>query len=136
MPWMYHGSGFSFSLTSSAFSARTMSMAPPSSSNGPPMTMKPAMIPSINRACSSQSGCDIGPVYVAGVANADDLPFQLVLPTGHDHALALAQRLGQRFPIHAFRNANGRHGVRGVGRLREKLESQRTRTAPRQFAHR
>src|SRR5512146_209893 len=32
-------------------------MAPPSSSNGPPMRMKPAVMPSMNRACSSHSGC-------------------------------------------------------------------------------
>ena len=58
MPCFIHGSLFNFSRTSPSSSALTISIEPPSSTNGPPINTKPSTTSSsMNTACSSQSGC-------------------------------------------------------------------------------
>ena len=54
---LYQGSSANFPRTSSSSRALTMSMAPPSSTKGPPIRINPsATRVSINVACSSQNG--------------------------------------------------------------------------------
>src|SRR6266576_4557060 len=58
MPCFIHGSLFNFSRTSISSPALTISIEPPSSTNGPPINTKPSTTSSsMNTACSSQSGC-------------------------------------------------------------------------------
>src|SRR5438067_7552886 len=58
MPCFIHGSLFNVSRTSISSPALTISIEPPSSTNGPPINTKPSTTSSsMNTACSSQSGC-------------------------------------------------------------------------------
>src|SRR5437660_11090472 len=74
MPCLSQGSFFIFSLTSFSSSALKIKREPPSSTNGPPIKIKPsATSRSINSACSVQNGCSRVPFDKSRFGPAEEI---------------------------------------------------------------